>query len=104
MTQPGTRDLLGTACRLGAALTLTAAVALIGVLLIQALGVVDFGFLAGAPSRFAARAGVGPAIAGTMWLALLTAALSFPVGIGAAVYFEEYAPRTRLAGLVGSAL
>lgn len=104
MTPLATRDLLGTACRLGAALTLTAAIALLGVLLVQALGVVDVGFLAGAPSRFASRAGVGPAIAGTLWLAVLTAALSFPVGIGAAVYFEEYAPRNRLAGLAGSAL
>lgn len=99
---PRTGDLLGAACRLAAAVTFAAALALVAVLLFQARGVLDFGFLLGAPSRVAALAGVGPAMAGTLWLSFLTAALSFPVGLGAAVYFEEYAPRTRFMSLIGS--
>ena len=95
---------VSAACSMGASITLGAALILIAILLVQARGVLDFGFLLGTPSRFAALAGVGPALAGTLWLALLTGALAFPVGIGAAVYFEEYAPRTRTVAAIESAV
>ena len=51
-------------------------------------------------SRFPARAGIKAALHGTMWLMGLTALFSFPVGLGAAVYLEEFAPRNRLTNLV----
>ena len=95
---------IGAVCGLAAAVTLAAAMTLVVILLVQAWGVLDFGFLVGAPSRFAAQAGVGPALASTLWLTLLTAALACPVGIGAAVYFEEYAPRTRTMLAIESAV
>lgn len=37
------------------------------------------------------EAGVGQAISGSLWLMLFVALISFPLGIGAAVYLEEYA-------------
>ena len=97
-------QLIRAACAAAAGTALAAALALIAILLVQASGVLDPGFLFGTPSRFADRAGVGPAFAGTLWLALLTTALSFPAGVGAAVYFEEYAPRTRTMSAIGSAV
>ena len=51
-------------------------------------------------SRFPARAGIKAALYGTVWLMGLTALFSFPVGVGAAVYLEEFAPRNRLTQLV----
>ncbi|MDE2654479.1 MAG: phosphate ABC transporter permease PstA [Gemmatimonadota bacterium] len=96
--------LIGSVCSFAAAITLAAAATLIVILLVQAGGVLDFGFLVGTPSRFAAQAGVGPALAGTLWLTLLTAALACPVGVGAAVYFAEYAPRTRAVQAIESAV
>ena len=51
-------------------------------------------------SRFPARAGIKAALHGTVWLMGLTALFSFPVGVGAAVYLEEFAPRTRLTTLI----
>jgi phosphate transport system permease protein len=51
-------------------------------------------------SRFPARAGIKAALYGTMWLMGLTALFSFPVGVGAAVYLEEFAPRNRLTNLI----
>lgn len=51
-------------------------------------------------SRFPARAGIKAALYGTMWLMGLTALFSFPVGVGAAVYLEEFAPRNRLTHLI----
>jgi phosphate transport system permease protein len=45
------------------------------------------------PSRFPERAGLRSALQGTLWLISLTALFSFPIGIGAAIYLEEYAPK-----------
>ena len=43
------------------------------------------------PSRIADRAGLKAALAGTFWLMVTTAAFAVPIGVGAAVYLEEYA-------------
>lgn len=51
-------------------------------------------------SRLPERAGIRPALVGTIWLMALVAAFSFPVGVGAAVYLEEFAPRNRLTTLI----
>jgi phosphate transport system permease protein len=48
------------------------------------------------PSRIPERAGARSAVLGTLWLMALTAAFSVPIGIGAAVYLEEFAPSNRL--------
>lgn len=48
-------------------------------------------FVTGLPSRFSDRAGIKPALFGTLWLMGFTALFSFPLGVGAAVYLEEYA-------------
>jgi phosphate transport system permease protein len=52
------------------------------------------------PSRIAERAGLKAALAGTFWLMLITAAVTVPVGVGAAVYLEEYARPGRWLELV----
>lgn len=57
-------------------------------------------FLAGYPSRTASIAGALPALVGSVCLMLLTATIAIPVGVGAAVYLEEYAPRSRLTNLI----
>ncbi len=49
--------------------------------------------LTGKASRFAERAGFQTGLLGTLWIIGVTAAIAIPVGIGAAVYLEEYAPR-----------
>ena len=48
------------------------------------------------------RAGVGQAISGSLMLMAFVAIISFPLGIGAAVYLEEYAPDTRFTRLVNT--
>jgi phosphate transport system permease protein len=52
---------------------------------------VSLDFLTSFPSRFAERAGIKPALYGSLWLIAVTALFSVPVGIGAAIYLEEYA-------------
>ncbi len=41
------------------------------------------------------KAGLRPAILGTLWVIGLTALIAFPIGVGASVYLEEYAPNNR---------
>ena len=58
-------------------------------------GWLDLQFLKSFPSRFPAKAGILSAIAGSLWLMGLTAAISIPVGVGEAVYLEEFAAKNR---------
>ncbi len=50
-------------------------------------------FLQEFPSRFAERAGIKSALYGTLWVIGLTGLMTVPVGVAAAVYLEEYAPK-----------
>ena len=45
-------------------------------------------------------AGIRGAVLGSLFTLLVTLALSFPVGVAAAIYLEEYAPRNRLTDFV----
>jgi phosphate transport system permease protein len=51
----------------------------------------DSQFLSSFDSRFADRAGIMPALVGTLWLMFLVAAMTLPLGVGAAVYLHEFA-------------
>jgi phosphate transport system permease protein len=46
------------------------------------------------------NAGLSTALLGTFWVMALTALFAFPVGIGAAIYLEEYAPNNRWTRLL----
>ncbi|MEX1369399.1 MAG: phosphate ABC transporter permease PstA [Nannocystaceae bacterium] len=52
------------------------------------------------PSRHPDRAGILPGVVGSLMLIGMTAAVALPVGVGAAVYLEEYGGRGRLANLI----
>jgi phosphate transport system permease protein len=56
--------------------------------------------LANFPSRHADQSGLRSALQGTLWMILITGALAFPVGVGAAIYLEEYAGHHRLARFI----
>jgi phosphate transport system permease protein len=60
----------------------------------------DTQFLTSSPSRIPAKAGILPALVGTLWVTLLVALITLPIGIGAAIYLEEYAGRGRIARLL----
>ncbi|PKO11165.1 MAG: phosphate ABC transporter, permease protein PstA [Chloroflexi bacterium HGW-Chloroflexi-2] len=51
-------------------------------------------------SRKPENAGMKSAIAGSIIVILLTGLFSFPVGVGAAIYLEEYAPKNRLTDFI----
>lgn len=60
----------------------------------------NWNFLTAYPSRFPEKAGILSAIVGTFWSMLLTAFVAIPMGIGAAIYLEEYAHRSRFLGII----
>lgn len=61
---------------------------------------VDWQFLTATHSRNAVDAGFYPAIGGSIVLMVIVALLSFPLGVGSAIYLEEYAPRNRFTRII----
>ncbi len=57
-------------------------------------------FLQSYPSRRPENAGILPGIAGSFWLISMTAGIALPLGVGAAVYLEEYGRKGRLANII----
>jgi phosphate transport system permease protein len=57
-------------------------------------------FVTSFPSRLASRAGIWAAAVGSFWVLLLTAAIAFPLGVGTAIWLEEYAPDTTARRLI----
>jgi phosphate transport system permease protein len=53
---------------------------------------VSWDFITSYPSRFPERAGIKAALFGTIWVMGFTALFAIPLGIGAAIYLEEFAP------------
>jgi len=89
------------------------AIGVLAVLLVdmtrEGIGRLSWDFINSFPSRKPEQAGIKAALFGTLWLMGLTAAFAVPIGIGAALYLEEYASRnwlnriiqTNLANLAG---
>lgn len=75
-------------------------VVLLTQILIQGAPWLSWTFVSGFPSRHAEEAGLLSALAGTIWLMALTAVFTVPIGVGAAIYLEEYAPRNWITNLI----
>ena len=69
-------------------------------ILIQGVPWLSLHLLTDYPSRHPEQAGLKAAIFGTLWIMGLTAALTIPIGVSAAVYLEEYAPKNWLTTLL----
>ncbi|MCW8125442.1 phosphate ABC transporter permease PstA [Microbulbifer halophilus] len=57
-------------------------------------------FFTNGDSREPEQAGIRAALVGSLLTLLVTLALSFPIGVAAAIYLEEYAPRNRWTDLI----
>ncbi|OAI87771.1 phosphate ABC transporter, permease protein PstA [Exiguobacterium sp. KKBO11] len=57
-------------------------------------------FLQNAPSRRSERAGIYPALMGSIFLMLLIIPMIFIIGVGAAIYLEEYAKKSRMTSFI----
>lgn len=74
------------------------AIATLGVLLVTVAGDglsrLSWDFINSFPSRHPEQAGIKAALYGSLWLMGFTALFAVPLGIGAAIYLEEFAPRS----------
>jgi phosphate transport system permease protein len=64
--------------------------------LVQGLPWLDAQFITGVPSRKPENAGIFPALVGSLQIAILVGLITFPIGVGAAIYMSEYASEGRL--------
>ncbi len=87
----------GIACTLFGILLLTV---FIGDILIDGLGRIDWSFIINLPSRKPEKAGIYTALMGSIWILFLTTLISFPIGVAAAIYLEEYSKKNWLSGLL----
>ncbi|WP_440998765.1 phosphate ABC transporter permease PstA [Fodinibius sp. SL11] len=69
----------------------------IGFVLYMGLSRLSWEFLISLPSRFAEQSGIYTAWIGTVWVLVFTTLISFPLGVGAGIYLEEYGKKSRLA-------
>ena len=61
---------------------------------------INWGLIVNADSRFPELAGLKGALVGSFWALLTCFVISFPLGIGAAIYLEEFAPKNRISDLI----
>ncbi len=61
---------------------------------------VDWSFLTSFPSRHPEKAGILPALVGSVFVVGIAGVMSFVLGVAAAVYLEEYAQRSRIAQIL----
>ena len=83
-------------CILSAAASLVILCVLLGTIAWQGSNVITGQFLTSPNSTNAAKAGVYPALMGSLYVCLGCALFSLPIGVGTAIFLEEFRPRTRV--------
>ena len=87
-------------CLLATALSVAALAVLLVQVFHQGVGRLSWDFINSFPSRHPEQAGIRAALWGTAWMMAFTALFAIPIGIGAAIYLEEYAPRNWLSRVI----
>ena len=64
------------------------------------LGRLNWDFLKSFPSRFPERAGIKAAMFGTAWLMVFTLIFTVPIGVGAAIFIEEFMRPSRIKKII----
>jgi len=83
--------LLLIVCLLSTCVAGAALFTLLGYVIVDATGWLDWQFLTSTTSRFPEKAGIFPALVGSIYMAALLIPPAMILGIGAAVYLTEYA-------------
>jgi phosphate transport system permease protein len=89
---------------LGALVVVVPILLVIGAVVVQGIGAVDWEFLTQMPRDGMKAGGIFPAIIGTLLLTLGTALAAIPVGVGGAIYLAEYARDTWLTRAIRLAI
>ena len=68
--------------------------------LVDGLPFLNWNFLSSYASRKPLDSGILAPLAGTIWIVGMTALLTIPIGVGTAIYLEEFASKSRLNRLI----
>lgn len=66
----------------------------------KGFGVISWEFITASPKKGMTEGGIFPAIVGTTYVTFITAVLSIPLGMGCAIYLNEYARNGKLTRLI----
>ena len=90
-------SLVGLVCMMLGVITL---LGLFANLLLDGLERLNYDFFTSFPSRRAGQAGILSAWVGSVLVMLVTALIAIPLGVAAAIYMEEYAPKNLLTTII----
>jgi phosphate transport system permease protein len=68
--------------------------------IVDGLPGLSWDFITSFPSRRPQNAGVLSALAGTIWLLLITAIVAFPIGVGTGIFLQEFAGDSTFAKVI----
>ncbi|MEL7084010.1 MAG: phosphate ABC transporter permease PstA [Cyanobacteria bacterium P01_A01_bin.3] len=93
--------IFSTLCLIGTSLGLILLAVLLSRTFVQATTHLNWGFISSYPSQMnPSAAGIRSPLLGSLCILVYTILFSVPVGVGAAVYLEEYAPQNRFTKLL----
>ena len=92
--------LMNLAMRIAAGLTCALLLFLIGYLLLRGLPNLSWTLLSTSPSYLSGNIGILPDLLNTLYIVIATLLLVLPLGVGAAIYLNEYAKNQRLVRLI----
>ena len=89
-----------TVSLLAVAISMLVLCALIIDILLDGFTRINWDFFTSFPSRRPSRAGIAAPLVGSFYMMIVIAVVSLPLGVGAAVYLEEYAKKNRFTKLI----
>ena len=91
---------LGIAIYFAAVLVVVLLVGIIGYVFVKGIGQIDREFLTTAGSARKQTVGIGGNIVNTLYMIVITLLMVTPIGVGTAIYLNEYAKPGRLVSLI----
>lgn len=83
-------------CVLATSSSIVVLVVLLATILYDGAGSINSTLLFSSPRTDPAKAGIWPVMMGTAWVCLVCAAFTLPIGVGTAIFLEEFHPRHKL--------
>lgn len=80
--------------------TVAILIVILGYIILKGIGHINLEFLTAKPRRMGAEGGIFPVIIGTIYFVLLTIIIATPLGVGAAIYLNEYTKQGKITSII----